>query len=70
MLASKKINKTEIAAFILEHHCYQLTGGSNEVNAIHEHKYQKYVFIIFQAYFIILILEMNWNFLEPFCIWL
>ena len=40
MLASKKINQTEIAAFILDHHCHQLTGGSNEVNAIHDHEFQ------------------------------
>ena len=41
MLASKKINQSKIASIILEHYCNQLTGGSNEINAIHDHHYQE-----------------------------
>ena len=41
MLASKNINQYEIAAFILEHYCNQLSGGSDEINAIHDHTYQE-----------------------------
>ena len=41
MLASKKINQSEIASIILEYHCNQVTEGSNEINAIHEHEFQK-----------------------------
>ena len=41
MLASKKINQSEIASIILEYYCNQVTEGSNEINAIHEHEFQK-----------------------------
>ena len=41
MLASKKINQPEIASIILDHHCNQLTKGSNEINAIHDHTFQR-----------------------------